>query len=70
MGACQDGGSGSRRAGSALSPTGQTHHDMLQNFFKSLLNTKDCSVSLGSASAVSPGVTAGKAGTFMFICAM
>jgi hypothetical protein len=36
---------------------------VLQNFFKSLLNTKDRGVSPGSASAVSPGATAGKAGT-------
>lgn len=56
-------GGGSRRAGGAPSPTGQTQHEVLQNFFKSLLNTKDRGVSSGSNSAVSPGVTAGKAGT-------
>jgi dynein light intermediate chain 1, cytosolic len=39
--------------GSAPSPTGQTQHEVLQNFFKSLLNTKDRAVSPG-ASAVSP----------------
>jgi dynein light intermediate chain 1 len=55
-------GGGSRRAGGAPSPTGQTQHEVLQNFFKSLLNTKDRGVSPGSASAVSPGATAGKAG--------
>jgi hypothetical protein len=52
-------GGGSRRAGGAPSPTGQTQHEVLQNFFKSLLNTKDRGVSPGSASAVSPGATAG-----------
>jgi dynein light intermediate chain 1 len=41
--------------GSAPSPTGQTQHEVLQNFFKSLLNTKDRAVSPGT-SAVSPGV--------------
>ena len=56
-------GGGSRRAGGAPSPTGQTQHEVLQNFFKSLLNTKDRGVSPGSASAVSPGAAAGKAGT-------
>jgi dynein light intermediate chain 1 len=40
--------------GSAPSPTGQTQHEVLQNFFKSLLNTKDRAVSPGT-SAVSPG---------------
>ncbi len=56
-------GGGSRRTGGAPSPTGQTQHEVLQNFFKSLLNTKDRGVSPGSASAVSPGATAGKSGT-------
>jgi dynein light intermediate chain 1 len=55
-------GGGNRRAGGAPSPTGQTQHEVLQNFFKSLLNTKDRGVSPGSASAVSPGATTGKAG--------
>jgi dynein light intermediate chain 1 len=32
---------GSRCAGSARSPMGQTQHKVLHNFFKSLLNTKD-----------------------------
>jgi dynein light intermediate chain 1 len=43
--------------GSVPSPTGQTQHEVLQNFFKSLLNTKDRAggVSPGT-SAVSPGV--------------
>lgn len=49
---------GSRRAGGAPTP-----HDVLQNFFKSLLNTKYRGVSLGSALAVNPGVALGKAGT-------
>ncbi|KAH9036025.1 dynein light intermediate chain-domain-containing protein [Lactarius deliciosus] len=44
--------------GSAPSPTGQTQHEVLQNFFKSLLNTKDRAASPGSA--VSPGATVGK----------
>ena len=56
-------GGGNKRAGGAPSPTGQTQHEVLQNFFKSLLNTKDRGVSPGSASAVSPGTTAGVAGT-------
>ncbi|KAI9457300.1 dynein light intermediate chain-domain-containing protein [Russula earlei] len=46
--------------GSAPSPTGQTQHEVLQNFFKSLLNTKDRGAG-PSSSAVSPGATAGKA---------
>lgn len=54
---------GGKRAGGAPSPTGQTQHEVLQNFFKSLLNTKDRGVSPGSASAVSPGATAVNAGT-------
>lgn len=45
--------------GSAPSPTGQTQHEVLQNFFKSLLNTKDRAASPGT-SAVSPGAAAGK----------
>jgi dynein light intermediate chain 1 len=45
-------GGGIRRVGSAPSPTGQTQHEVLQNFFKSLLNTEDRGVSPGSASAV------------------
>jgi hypothetical protein len=49
---------GSRRAGGAPTP-----HEVLQNFFKSLLNTKYRGVSLGSALAVNPGVALGKAGT-------
>ena len=56
-------GGGSKRAGGAPSPTGQTQHEVLQNFFKSLLNTKDRGVSPGSASAVSPVATTGKTGT-------
>jgi len=47
--------------GSAPSPTGQTQHEVLQNFFKSLLNTKDRAAS-PSGSGVSPGAGAGKAG--------
>jgi dynein light intermediate chain 1 len=43
--------------GSAPSPTGQTQHEVLQNFFKSLLNTKDRAASPGT-SAVSPGAAA------------
>jgi hypothetical protein len=55
--------SGNRLAGDALISTGQMPHEVLQNFFKSLLNTKDrSSVSPGSASA-EPWVTVGKAGT-------
>jgi dynein light intermediate chain 1 len=42
--------------GSAPSPTGQTQHEVLQNFFKSLLNTKDRSGVSPGTSAVSPGV--------------
>lgn len=44
--------------GSAPSPTGQTQHEVLQNFFKSLLNTntKDRGGVSPGASAVSPGV--------------
>jgi dynein light intermediate chain 1 len=45
--------------GSAPSPTGQTQHEVLQNFFKSLLNTKDRAPSPGT-SAVSPGAAPGK----------
>ncbi|KAH9983550.1 DLIC-domain-containing protein [Russula compacta] len=44
--------------GSAPSPTGQTQHEVLQNFFKSLLNTKDRGASPGT-SAVSPSTAAG-----------
>lgn len=44
--------------GSAPSPTGQTQHEVLQNFFKSLLNTKDRGASPGT-SAVSPTTAAG-----------
>jgi hypothetical protein len=54
---------GNRHAGGAPSWTGQTQHEVLQNFFKSLLDTKDHGVSPVSASAVSLGATAGKAGT-------
>ena len=57
----EGGGGGGRRAGGAPSPTGQTQHEVLQNFFKSLLNTKDRGAS--PASAVSPGAAPGKAGT-------
>jgi len=42
--------------GSAPSPTGQTQHEVLQNFFKSLLNTKDRSGVSPGTSGVSPGV--------------
>jgi dynein light intermediate chain 1 len=56
-----EGGSGGKRGGGAPSPTGQTQHEVLQNFFKSLLNTKDRAASPGSA--VSPGAAPGKAGT-------
>ncbi|KAH9988414.1 dynein light intermediate chain-domain-containing protein [Russula vinacea] len=56
------GGGGGRRAGGAPSPTGQTQHEVLQNFFKSLLNTKDRAASPGS-SAVSPGAAVGRTGT-------
>jgi len=45
--------------GSAPSPTGQSQHEVLQNFFKSLLNTKDRTASPGT-SAVSPGATVGR----------
>jgi dynein light intermediate chain 1, cytosolic len=44
--------------GSVPSSTGQTQHEVLQNFFKSLLNTKDRTASPGT-SAVSPGATSG-----------
>ena len=49
-------------SGSTPSATGhwQTQHEVLQNFFKSLLNTKDRAPSPGT-SAVSPGAAAGKA---------
>ncbi|KAI0252051.1 hypothetical protein BJV78DRAFT_1361192 [Lactifluus subvellereus] len=53
-------GTGLGKRGGAPSPTGQTQHEVLQNFFKSLLNTKDRAPSPG-ASAVSPGAAAGKA---------
>jgi dynein light intermediate chain 1 len=56
-------GGGKRAGGGAPSPTGQTQHEVLQNFFKSLLNTKDRGASPNSASAVSPGAAAGKPGT-------
>jgi len=55
------GGPSSPIIGSAPSPTGQTQHEVLQNFFKSLLNTKDRAAS-PSSSAVSPGAGGGKAG--------
>jgi len=42
--------------GSAPSPTGQTQHEVLQNFFKSLLNTKDRGGVSPGTSGVSPGV--------------
>ena len=53
-----------RRAGAPTSPIpggapSPTQHEVLQNFFKSLLNPKDRGASPGN-SAVSPGVAAGK----------
>ena len=47
--------------GSAPSPTGQTQHEVLQNFFKSLLNTKDRGGVSPGTSAVSPGAGTSRA---------
>lgn len=46
--------------GSSPSPTGQTQHEVLQNFFKSLLNTKDRGGVSPGTSGVSPGVGTGR----------
>jgi hypothetical protein len=43
--------------------TRQTTHDVLQNVFRSLLNTRDYAVSLEHTSAMSPDAVAGRAGT-------
>jgi len=51
----RDGAPTSPIIGSAPSPTGQTQHEVLQNFFKSLLNTKDRGGVSPGTSAVSPG---------------
>ena len=55
-------GGGLRRGGAPTSPSlgsapSPTQHEVLQNFFKSLLNPKDRVASPGT-SAVSPGTTA------------
>ena len=46
--------------GSAPSPTGQTQHEVLQNFFKNLLNAKVRSGVSPGTSRVSPGVGTSK----------
>jgi hypothetical protein len=50
-------GGASRCEGGVPTSTRQAQYEvtLLQNFFKSLLNTKDCGVSPGSALAVSSG---------------
>ncbi|KAH8984242.1 dynein light intermediate chain-domain-containing protein [Lactarius akahatsu] len=50
--------------GSAPSPTGQTQHEVLQNFFKSLLNTKDRAASPGTSAPppTGPRTSGGGAG--------